>query len=287
MKAGIASIRKELTGIYSKEEIESLIFLIFGNLMGYSRTQFLMAKDEILKPEELDEISKIAARLKNHEPIQYILGQTEFYGLPFYTVPEVLIPRPETEELVQWIIQENKFAKPILLDIGTGTGCIPVSLKKNIADAIVYACDISPICIETARRNAELNNCDISVFEYDILTQTPEINIPELDIIVSNPPYVRESEKLQMEKNVLAFEPELALFVPDENPLIYYRQIAEFALNHLKDNGMLYFEINESFGKECSEMLRKTNFSSIVLKKDIHGKDRMVRSILRRSTVAD
>jgi release factor glutamine methyltransferase len=286
MKAGIASIKKELTGIYSKEEIESLTFLIFEKLMGYTRTRFLLAKDEILIPEKLDEINQIVARLKNHEPIQYILGQTEFYGLPFYTVPEVLIPRPETEELVQWIIQENKFAKPIILDIGTGTGCIPVSLKKNIADSIVFACDISPVCIETARRNAELNNCDISVFEYDILAQTPEMNIPEPDLIVSNPPYVRESEKLQMEKNVLAFEPELALFVPDENPLIYYQRIAEFALNHLKDKGMLYFEINETFGQECSEMLRKMNFTSIVLKKDIHGKDRMIRSILKRSTVA-
>lgn len=285
MKAGIAFVRKELAGIYSKEEIESLIFLIFENLMGYTRTRFLMAKDEILKPEELDGINKIVARLKNHEPIQYILGQTEFYGLPFYTVPEVLIPRPETEELVQWIIQEKKIDKPIILDIGTGTGCIPVSIKKNIPDSIIYACDISPICVETARRNAKLNNCEISIFEYDILAQTPEMNIPEPDIIVSNPPYVRESEKLQMEKNVLAFEPDLALFVPDENPLIYYERIAEFALDHLKDNGMLYFEINESFSKECSEMLRKMNFTSIVLKKDIHGKDRMIRSILRRSTV--
>lgn len=286
MKAGIASIRKELSGIYSKEEIESLIFLIFENLKGYSRTRFLMAKDEILNSEEQDKISKIVARLKNHEPIQYILGQTEFYGLPFYTVPEVLIPRPESEELVQWIIQDNKFTNPTILDIGTGTGCIPVSLKKHITDSIVFACDISPICIETARRNAELNNCDISVFEYDILTQTNEVNIPEPDIIVSNPPYVCESEKLLMEKNVLDFEPDLALFVPDENPLIYYRRIAEFALNHLKDSGMLYFEINESFGKECSEMLQKMNFSSIVLKKDINGKDRMVRAINGRRMAA-
>lgn len=280
MQAGIAFIRKELSGIYSKEEIESLIFLIFENLKGYTRTRFLMAKDDILNPEERDKISKIVARLKNHEPIQYILGQTEFYGLSFYTVPEVLIPRPETEELVQWIIQENKLAKPVILDIGTGTGCIPVSLKKHITDSVVFACDISPICLETARRNAELNNCDISVFEYDILTQTHEMDIPKPDIIVSNPPYVRESEKLRMEKNVLDFEPKLALFVPDENPLIYYRRIAEFALDHVQDNGMLYFEINESFGKECSEMLRKMNFTSIELKKDIHGKDRMIRSII-------
>ncbi|MFA5328874.1 MAG: peptide chain release factor N(5)-glutamine methyltransferase [Prolixibacteraceae bacterium] len=276
MKAGIAFVRKELTGIYSKGEIESFIFMIFEKLKGHTRTQFLLAKDDILNSEDQNEISKIIVRLKNHEPIQYILGQTEFYGLPFYTVPEVLIPRPETEELVQWIIQENKLVKPTILDIGTGTGCIPVSLRKNIPDSRVLACDISPVCIATARRNAKLNNCEISVFEYDILTQTPEVNFPELHIIVSNPPYVLESEKLQMEKNVLDFEPELALFVPDEKPLIFYERIADFALLHLKSQGKLYFEINEAFGSECSAMLQQKGFSEVILKKDIHGKDRMV-----------
>jgi len=282
MKAGIASVRKELAGIYSKEEIESFIFLIFEKLKGYSRTDFLLAKDDILLPEELFEIAEIAARLKNHEPIQYILGMTEFYGLPFFTVPGVLIPRPETEELVQWIIHENKLASPTILDIGTGTGCIPVSLQKNIPDSIVMACDISPACTETARRNAELNNCEISVFEYDILTQTPEVNFPELDILVSNPPYVRESEKLQMEKNVLDFEPELALFVPDDDPLLFYHRISDFAKNQLKDGGKLYFEINEAFGSECSSMLQQKGFSEVILKKDINGKDRMISCRIAR-----
>ena len=208
---------------------------------------------------------------------------TEFYGLPFYTVPEVLIPRPETEELVQWIIQENKLARPTILDIGTGTGCIPISLRKNIADSIVLACDISPVCAETARRNAELNNCEISVFEYDILTQTPEVNFPEMDILVSNPPYIRESEKHQMEKNVLDFEPGLALFVPDSDPLLFYKSIAEFARTRLKDGGKLYFEINEAFGKECSEMLQQKGFSGVTVKKDIHGKDRFMAAVLLKS----
>ncbi|MDD2304255.1 MAG: peptide chain release factor N(5)-glutamine methyltransferase [Prolixibacteraceae bacterium] len=276
MKAGIAFVKKELTGIYSKEEIESLTFLIFEKLKGYSRTQFLLAKDEELNKEELSEIEKIVARLKNQEPIQYILGTTEFYELPFYTVPEVLIPRPETEELVQWIIQENKSSKPSILDIGTGTGCIAISLQKNIPQSTVLACDISPVCLETAKRNSELNSAEVSVIPYDILNNVPDFSFPELDIIVSNPPYIRETEKTLMEKNVLDHEPELALFVPDENPLIFYQRIADFSKIHLKNKGRLYFEINEAFGSECFTMLQQKGFSKVILKKDIHGKDRMI-----------
>ena len=276
MKAGIAFVKKELEGIYPKEEIESLTFLIFEKLKGYSRTQFLLAKDEELSKEEFSEIEKIVARLKNHEPIQYILGMTEFYGLSFYTVPEVLIPRPETEELVQWIIQENKLSKPSILDIGTGTGCIAISLQKNIPQSTVLACDISPACLETTWRNAKLNVVDISVFEFNILTQTPEVDFSNLDIIVSNPPYVCESEKLKMEKNVLDFEPELALFVSDNDPLLFYNRISDFAKTQLKAGGKLYFEINEAFGEECSVMLQQKGFSEVILRKDIHGKDRMI-----------
>jgi release factor glutamine methyltransferase len=276
MKAGIASIRKELTGIYSKGEIESLIFLILEKLKGYSRTQVLLANDEQLSENDQVEIGQILTRLKNHEPIQYILGITEFYGLPFHSVPRVLIPRPETEELVQWIIQENKHPRPVILDIGTGTGCIAISLQKNIPQSVVWACDISPVCIETARQNAKLNDSKISVIEYDILNATPEVEFPELDIIVSNPPYVRETEKNLMEKNVLEYEPELALFVPDEKPLIFYEQIADFSKIHLRNQGRLYFEINEAFGTECCEMLQEKGFAEIELKKDIHGKDRMI-----------
>ncbi|MDP3912442.1 MAG: peptide chain release factor N(5)-glutamine methyltransferase [Bacteroidota bacterium] len=280
MKSGIASIRKELAGTFPKGEIESLIFLIFEKIKGYSRTQFLLAKDDELSEKELGEIDKIVSRLKNHEPIQYILGETEFYGLQFYALPGVLIPRPETEELVQWIIQENKLLAPTILDIGTGTGSIAISLSKNLPESNVIACDISPICIETARRNAELNSAQVSVIEYDILNGNPEVSFPELDLIVSNPPYIRETEKLMMEKNVLDFEPELALFVPDEKPLIFYERITDFALFHLKKTGSLYFEINEAFGSDCIKMLRQKGFSDIELKKDINGKDRMIRAKL-------
>lgn len=283
MKSGIATIRKELAGIYSREETESLIFLIIEKVKGYSRTQFLLAKDDQLSLEDCLKIDEIVARLKKHEPIQYIIGETEFYGLPFLTVPEVLIPRPETEELVQWIIQENQDSTPTIFDIGTGTGCMAVSLRKNLPESTVLACDISPVCLETARKNAQLNDAEISVFEYDILNGKPEINFPELDIIVSNPPYIRESEKAQMEKNVLEHEPELALFVQDEEPLIFYEQIAKFARNHLKNKGRLYFEINEAFGPECLKMLQEYGFQEVILKKDIHGKDRMVRAMWTKS----
>jgi release factor glutamine methyltransferase len=276
MKAGIASIRKELAGIYPKGEIESLIFLIFEKLKGYSRTQFLLANEEKLNENDLSEIGKIVARLKNHEPIQYILGVTEFYGLPFRSVPGVLIPRPETEELVQWIIQENNYSKPTILDIGTGTGCIAISLQKNIPQSTVLACDISPVCLKTVSENSELNSTEVSVFQYDILNNTPKISFPMLDIIVSNPPYIREKEKSLIEKNVLEHEPELALFVPDEMPLIFYERIADLSKIHLKNQGRLYFEINEAFGRECCDMLQEKGFSQIVLKKDINGKDRMI-----------
>jgi release factor glutamine methyltransferase len=276
MKAGIASIRKELAGIYAKGEIESLIFLIFEKLKGYSRTQLLLAHEEQLNEDDRNKIVKIVDRLKNHEPIQYILGMTEFYGLPFYSVPGVLIPRPETEELVQWIIQKNNDLKPSILDIGTGTGCIAISLQKNIPQSTVFACDISPACLATAHSNSELNSAEVSVFQYDILNNTPEISLPELDIIVSNPPYIREAEKSLMEKNVLEYEPELALFVANEKPLIFYERIADFSRIHLKIQGQLYFEINEAFGSECCVMLQEKGFSEIEIKKDIHGKDRMI-----------
>jgi release factor glutamine methyltransferase len=283
MKAGLASIRKELAGIFPKEEIESLIYLIFEKLKGYSRTQYLLSKEEILSTDDQVALERIISRLKNYEPIQYILGETEFYGLPFYSVPGVLIPRPETEELVQWIIQENKLSSPTILDMGTGTGCIAISLQKNIEQANVLACDISPICIETAIRNAALNAAPVSVFAFDILNNTPKIIFSTLNVIVSNPPYVRETEKLMMEKNVLEYEPELALFVPNENPLIFYEHIADFANIHLQKQGSLYFEINEAFGQQCLEMLQAKGFSNIILKKDIHGKDRMIRAVVSHS----
>jgi release factor glutamine methyltransferase len=271
-----------LAGIYPAGEIDSLIILIFENLKGYSRTQFLLASESILDNSDRHKIDAITSRLKNHEPIQYILGETEFYGLKFKTIPGVLIPRPETEELVHWIIQENQVSSPTILDVGTGTGCIAISISKNIPQASVQAFDISAVCIETARQNAILNQTAVSVFEYDILNSQPENSFPECDIIVSNPPYITEAEKNLMEKNVLDFEPELALFVPNLKPLIFYEKIARFAQTKLKNGGLLYFEINEAYGLECTDLLVEMGFSEVTLRKDLHGKDRMVRGKLLR-----
>lgn len=279
MKRAIASIRKELGGIFAKEETESIIALIFEKVKGYTRTRLLLSREEELSEQDLLEIEKIVSRLKKHEPIQYILGQTEFYGLPFYTLPGVLIPRPETEELVQWIIRENHLSAPRILDIGTGSGCIPISLQKNIPQAQVTACDISPLCLQTAQRNAALNAVQISVIEYDILNDSPSVDFPPLDIVVSNPPYVREGEKPLMGKNVLDYEPSLALFVPDNQPLLFYNRIADFSLVHLTPEGKLYFEINEALGKETMTMLHGKGFTNIELRKDINGKDRMIRAV--------
>lgn len=279
MKRGIASIRKELEGIFPKEEIESLIKLIFEKIKGYSRTQFLLSKEEELSEQDLQEIETIVSRLKKHEPIQYILGQTEFYGLPFNAIPGVLIPRPETEELVQWIIQKNRLPSPRILDIGTGSGCIPVALKKNIPQAHVTACDISPLCLQAAKGNAQLNAVQISVIEYDVLTDNPSVDFPLLDIVVSNPPYVMQSEKLLMQKNVLEYEPALALYVPDDNPLLFYNRIADFSLVHLQPGGQLFFEINEALGKQTVKMLQVKGYTNIHLRKDINGKDRMIRAL--------
>lgn len=283
MKAGIATIRKELNGIYSKQEIESLIVLIFDKLKGYSRTRLLLVNDELLTDNEIYNVNHIVARLKNHEPIQYILGTTEFYGLNFICVPGVLIPRPETEELVDWIIKENTVSGPTIIDMGTGTGCIAISLQKNLPGSTVFACDISPVCLETATQNAEQNNAAIKVIEYDIITGQPQRRFTEFDMVVSNPPYVRELEKALMEKNVTDFEPELALFVADENPLIFYEKIADFASRNLKNRGKLYFEINEALGNETCNMLAEKGFENIRLRRDINGKSRMISCIFSKS----
>lgn len=276
MKAGIATIRKELSGIYSCQEIDSLIVLIFDKLKGYSRTRLLLAQEEQLSDKERDDINKIVNRLKDHEPIQYVLGTTEFYGLSFWCVPGVLIPRPETEELVDWIVKENATSNPTIIDMGTGTGCIAISLQKFILQSTVWACDVSPVCLNTANDNAKRNNSEITVIEYDILKHTPQRTFPEFDIVVSNPPYVRYSEKAQMEKNVTDFEPELALFVKDEKPLVFYEHIADFARTNMKDKGKLYFEINESLGAQTCDMLSSKGFTNIRLKKDINNKNRMI-----------
>ena len=217
--------------------------------------------------------------LKKEVPIQYLLGKTHFYGLDFEVNENVLIPRPETEELVEWIINENKAIdkkkKVKILDIGTGSGCIAISLAKNLPNAEVYAIDVSKKALETAKRNAISNNVEIIFMLKNVLEL--EILKSNYDIIVSNPPYVRNLEKEEIKKNVLDYEPHLALFVEDNDALIFYRKIASLAQKNLLENGQLYFEINQYLGKEMTDLLEEMNFKNIELRKDIYDNDRMIK----------
>jgi len=278
MKASLQFIRKELTGHYPPEEIESFIRLIFSWLKSYSITDILLKKDDCLDADEREKVVTIVERLRSFEPIQYILGETEFYDLTFRLSPNVLIPRPETEELVDWIIKDKPIPSVRILDVGTGSGCIPVTLKRHLKQATVSACDISPDVLRTAKNNAVLNQVEIEFFELDILKSADLVFSEKLNILVSNPPYIRNSEKRLMQPNVLRFEPHLALFVDDNNPLIFYRALAKFGRNNLVPGGLVYLEINEALGKECCALLEQEGFSNVLLRQDLNGNDRMIRA---------
>lgn len=270
-------IQSELLGFYPENEIFGLTKIIFSDAFNISTIDLLVKKNNILEVEQQKKLNEIISKLKNNEPIQYILGFTEFYGLKFNVNDNVLIPRQETEELVDLIISENKNKKNLkVLDIGTGSGCIAISLAKNILNSKVYTIDISKDAIKLAKTNSLENNTQITFIQKDILKEKNINIVDKYDIIVSNPPYVTVSEKKLMNKNVLEFEPELALFVEDNNALIFYKKITEFATKHLTKNGKLYFEINEKFGNETKEVLHSYNFKNIKLIKDINGKNRIV-----------
>lgn len=269
----------ELTSIYSKEEIDNFFYLLTESYFDTSRLQLaLNFEAEIDNPETIMTALEL---LKKEKPIQYILGETEFYGISLKVNEHVLIPRPETEELVNWIIQEFKDQNSELkiLDIGTGSGCIAISLSKNLPNAKVYALDLSKEALKVARYNAELNKVEIQFIEDDILKPKPKAQSPRFDVIVSNPPYVRVREKPLMKANVLDYEPHLALFVEDNNPLLFYKAICEYSKKNLKETGTLLFEINEYLGKEMLQLLKDYNFKSIELKKDIFNKDRMIKGV--------
>lgn len=279
IKKVISYIKSELKTLYPKNEIDSLIFLIFEHIAGISRMQLLLSYDHIITDETMLKLIHVVNELKRYKPIQYILGETEFYDLRFKVFDNVLIPRPETEELVDWIIKDHSNASVKILDIGTGSGCIAVSLAKNIQKALVYASDISDRAIKAAKINSKINNTSIHFLQFDILN--PPNNLKEkFDVIVSNPPYVTMKQKSLMHRNVLDYEPELALYVPDDDPLIFYRSILDFGLQHLQSKGRIYFEINESFGKEMISLMQKKGYSDTILLKDINGKDRMIRGTL-------
>jgi len=262
---------KQLNGIAQEREIISWAFISIDFLLGYNRSDCIIHTEKDITSDISDKLNQIIADLKTNKPIQHIIGETEFYGLKFKVNEYTLIPRPETEELVQWILQ-HEFTSA--LDIGTGSGCIPIALKKN-KDAEISAIDVSESALLVAKENAKINEVEINFLLQDILKTT---TLPKVDVIISNPPYVLDKEKELMLANVLDNEPHLALFVPDNNPLLFYKKIADIAFTSLPKNGLLFFEINERFGKETVAMLSVIGFVDIELKKDINDKDRMIKA---------
>ena len=268
----------ELSNLYPETEIQSFFTILVEFKLHLSRIQLALEHNFELDNDDFDFLQNALLKLKNQIPIQYIVGETAFYGLLFKVDKNVLIPRPETEELVEWILQNHKNSNSLkILDVGTGSGCIAISLAKNLPNADVFALDISEEALNVAKNNAAMNQVKVDFILADIL-KTEKL-ATNFDIIVSNPPYVRELEKSQMQQNVLSNEPPIALFVKDENPLLFYDKIAELAKKHLTENGVLYFEINQYLGIETIESLKLKGFKNIELKKDIYGVDRMVKCL--------
>jgi len=277
MKSAIYLIKSELSGFYETQELRTFTRIIFQNLFGMSLTDLVLHENKQLTETEIKQVQQVIDELKNYKPIQYIFNRVEFYGLNFYVNKHSLIPRPETEELVDWIIKDCKGLKISILDIGTGSACIPIALARNLPKAKFEAYDVSKKALEVARKNAANLQVDIQFHERDILKWKTFSRKQKYDVIVSNPPYVRESEKQQMQANVLDYEPDIALFVENDNALIFYEAIAEFAQKHLKKGGSLYFEINEFLGIETVQLLENKGFTDIILKKDLNNKNRMIK----------
>lgn len=266
---------EKLTPLYDSMEAESFFAIALEELKGWKRSDLALNPDAELTFEEIEKWNNVVAQLETQKPLQYIFGKAHFYGLEFEVNENTLIPRPETEELVEWIIVDSQYKGQIsLLDIGTGSGCIAVSLAKHLTDTSVSAIDVSEGALATAKRNAVHNNASVNFIFTDILAAQ---TLPQTyDVIVSNPPYVRNLEKAEIKENVLEYEPHLALFVEDNDPLIFYRKIALLAKSHLSPNGRLYFEINQYLGPETVQMLEDFGFTNVSLKKDMYGNDRMV-----------
>lgn len=268
-----------LQDIYSKDELQSFARIISEHIIKKPYAYILANSDDVLDDYQQEEFANIINKLKQENPIQYILGEMEFYNINLFVEQGVLIPRNETEELVDWIIKDNQNKQDLnILDIGTGSGCIILSLSKALNPNSAKAVDVSNNALKIASKNANLNKLNIEFSKTNILNTKPSFFDKKFDIIVSNPPYVKESEKLLMKNNVLNYEPELALFVDDNNPLIFYDRIAKLASKILRPSGYLYFEINEALGKETVELIKKYGFADVVLRNDINDKPRMIRA---------
>ena len=278
MHTKIHEIKEALKDFYPDSEAISLAKLVLTDVFGFSTLEMYGGKDRIFSEKELAVLSDILARLQKYEPIQYIIGKEDFGGLTFEVTPSVLIPRPETLELVEWIVNDyHSASRCSVLEIGSGSGCIAISLAKRLPQSDVSSWDISEGALEVARRNAQLNNVDVLFSQQDVLSVGPCES--RYHVLVSNPPYIAEKEKKVMDANVLEWEPETALFVPDDDPLIFYRAIAELGLTCLLPNGALYVEINQIYGKETVDLFASLGYHSIELKKDFYGNDRMIKAV--------
>ena len=292
------NFNEQLDALFGKNEVESFFFILTEYLHNLKRIDLALNPNFEISEEEVQKWKIIISELKTEKPIQYIIGETWFYDSKFYVNEHTLIPRPETEELVDWIVESQKSkvksqkidqddvissgVEMRILDIGTGTGCIPISIKKNIPQAEVFAIDISEEALKVAKRNAVENNVEVNFILQNILEVENLLTFDfrlstKLDIIVSNPPYVRNLEKQEIKKNVLEYEPHLALFVEDNDALLFYRKIAQLAKENLAKNGQLFFEINQYLGKETVELLEQLDFKNIELRQDIYGNDRMIK----------
>jgi release factor glutamine methyltransferase len=272
----VYEIRDALRGHYPDSEALSLAKMSLTEAFGFSTLELYGGKDKEISGNRLRDLHEMLSRLKKNEPIQYIIGTESFCGLTFEVNPNVLIPRPETQELVRWIESDWKSVPCRILDIGTGSGCISISLAKFLEDAKVESWDISEGALQVARRNCVRNETEVLLRQQDVLSAVPEGELYQ--VIVSNPPYICEKEKVDMDANVLDWEPETALFVPDADPLLFYRKIAELGISMLCEGGALYFEINRAYGEETLRMLEGLGYRQLELRKDDFGNDRMIKA---------
>ncbi len=278
MQTTIQKIKDTLSSSHSGGEIKNIIRIIFENLKNYSQVDIIMNQDEVLSPFIREKVDLILKRLLNNEPIQYIFNEAYFQGFTLKVTPDTLIPRPETEELVDIIVKENTTSDLHILDIGTGSGAIAIALAKTLKFPVVDAIDISQSAIDIAGENAKALKVKINFMKKDILSVIPPTE-SSYDIIVSNPPYITNQEKSSMEPNVLDYEPHMALFVPDSDPLLFYKAITHYAIHALNPGGRIYFEINSLFGKETAKLLSDSGFVEVNVIKDMYGLDRFVSAI--------
>lgn len=282
LQTAFAHIINTLDPIHGPRESAAIAHIVMEHITGLSRMDRIVYKDRALSDEQAVQLQQAVEALLKHQPVQYITGSSWFYGMELLVNPHVLIPRPETEELVEWVVRDarsSKLSNPRILDIGTGSGAIPIALKKELPMATVWGVDISAGALDTASNNATRQKLEIHFELVDILDTAVTTTLPLFDVIVSNPPYICERESADMQEHVVAYEPSIALFVPDSDPLLFYRQIGLLALHKLNPGGALYFEINEAFGKETAALLEAQGYVNVEIRQDLFGKDRMVKGV--------